>query len=142
MEAKKNVFSNYQFNTIRKNTVFDYLTEQCKYLTIKTGGVLRMEVLVMDGCTNGNPKLSAATYILSVKSPQLGNFSKNYLTITETLDLCPFPVDIVINDYCDDDDTINSVSEDKFLETIQEILLRPSIKRSIESLYKQSIENK
>jgi len=134
--SDKNIWENLNFTEASTTSAYDLLCTQSEYLDKATNGVLKMQVETIDSLLDGNPPRLAEFYILYVVAPGLGNYRRKILTVAEYADTGKFPVDIV--SHIDNSKRIEKVSEDTFLDTIEEILSRPLIQNSIVNLYKQS----
>ena len=137
---RKNIWKNIDFTEKKEKSAYDFLLEQSDSLTVATTGVLKMQIDAVDSYFDEEPPRLAALYILYVVAPILGNFRRKILTVAEYSESGRFPVDIV--SHIDNSQPIRGISIDKFIETIEEILSRPSVKKSIENLYIQSKEYK
>jgi len=134
----KNIWSNFKFSDSHEESAFDLLVKQTSYLVEATHGKLKMEVEAVDSYLDLIPPKPVALYMLYVVVPTIGNFRKKILTVVEGKVEGRFPVDIMchIDDQRDDD-----VTKEMFLDKVEEILSRPSVSRSIENLYSQSMDN-
>lgn len=136
--AKKNIWENLDFSEKKTESAYDLLNAQSDDLTAATAGVLKMQVEAIDAFNEKTGK-PVALYMLYVIAPQIGNFRRRVLTVCEYSDSGRFPVSIV--SHLDDSKQEDDISKDKFIKKIEEILARPTVKSSIENLYKMSKEN-
>lgn len=131
----KSIWDNLTFTESKQKSAYDFLVEQSQYLVEKTSGELKMEVEAVDTYIDEKTLKPAALYILYVVAPKLGNYRRKILTVVEYAEAGRFPVEI----YCHlDNDKMENITSEKFLNTVSNILSRPIVKNSIENLYKQS----
>ncbi len=135
----KNIWEKLKFTDTLEVSAYDLLIQQSKFLIIATSGELKMEVGAMDSyLEDGNKTIPVALYVLYVVAPNLANFKTKILTVCEGRQVeTRFPVDI----YCHiDNEKLENISENNFIDVISEILSRKLVKKSIEDLYKTSKE--
>ena len=133
----QNIWTGLSFSTQKEDSAYDLLVQQSKYLIIATSGELRMEVDAVDSYLDQDPPIPVAVYTLYVVAPNLGNFRRKILTVTEGKAAGHFPVDI----FCHiDEKKEEDVLEKDFINKLSAILSRPLVKTSIENLYQQSKE--
>jgi hypothetical protein len=132
-QKKINIWEQYNFNKKNFKSSFDYLKEQQNSFISKTKGILTLEV----ESKNSNDYQSMS-YSLYVVCPKLGGYRKEILSVLETNLTDGYPVTIMSMGLTDK--VFSFVEEKDFLDKIEEMLSIPTIRKTIENLYNQSIE--
>ncbi len=131
---KVNIWENFNFSEKKGKSSLDYLVEIESQLISKTGGILKLEIESMnssrDQFTHWSGNILNNVYIVS---NTLGGYRKKIITVIENNDSY-FPVSIT-SDYTE---IILQSEEKDFLDNLEQMLLVPEIKRTIENLYHQS----
>jgi hypothetical protein len=130
----ENIWESFNFKERQGKSVYDYLKEQESSFIAKTKGVL---ILNID--SRNVTDFSHMMYDVYVVSKILGNYRKRILTIMEGDMINSFPVTIMAEHLTDK--TLTVVNEKEFLSKLEEMLLVPTIKKTIENLYAQSAEH-
>ena len=128
------IWENLKLEEIQ-NSAYDLLIGQAENFTKATKSELIMDVESVSAIHEGE---HIRLYILYIVVPSLGNFRKKILNVAEFLNVGRFPVSI--NSHFEDDGIIEGVKEEDFLKEVKIILSREDIQRTIESLYRQSLE--
>jgi hypothetical protein len=137
MENGKNIWDTYDFDAPREKGAYEMLLTQAESLLIASKGLLGMTVQVVDSFLDTTPPSAILAFPLYVVAVELGGYRKKVLTVVEYKDRPAFPVDI----HCHLDDTeIKGVTKEQFLLIVSEVLARPSVKATIQNLYRQSVE--
>lgn len=130
----KNIWENFNFSERNGKSAYDYLVGLKDSFIAKTGGVLSLDVEA-----NSSSDYQSMNYRLFIVCENLGNYRKQILAVKED-NSSYFPVTIMSHGLTDR--VFSFVEENDFLNKIEEMITTSSIKRTIENLYSQSIENK
>ena len=131
----KKIWDSFNFTDVQEKSAFDYLSELSAPLIEKTSGFLKMEIEAVDSYLDEEPPKLVALYMLYVVATKLGNYRKKILTVVEYSDKGRFPVDIMCHI---GNEKLTEVTSENFVNTVEIILSKPSVKGSIENLFKQS----
>lgn len=134
----RNIWTYLNFSESKAESAYDLLLTQTDQLAQATNKELEMEIEVIDSFLESEPIKPVALYIVYVVAPKLGNFRRKILTVVEDKEAGRFPVEIFC--HIDDKKEDKRVYKEDFLDKIASILSRPSVKISIENLYRQSRE--
>ena len=133
-----NIWQQFDFSDSKQKSAYDYLIEQSKPFKIATNGELEMTIEFNDAFdADFKPPRHLGYYTLYIVAPKLGNFRRMILQIVADLDTGKFPVDI--HSVLDGEDFMQ-VEEGEFIGKFSQIMSRPRIKGTIETLYRQSKE--
>ena len=132
-QEKINIWEQYNFNKKNYKSSYDYLKELNNSFISKTKGILTLEVE-----SKNSTDYQSISYSLYVVCPELGNYRKEILSVLEKNLTDGYPVTIMSTGLTDK--VFSFVEEKDFLDKVEEMLSIPTIKKTIENLYKQSTE--
>lgn len=131
----ENIWENLKLDEVQ-TSAYDLLISQADNFTKATKSELIMDVEIIQTIQEGE---YMRLYILYIVVPSLGNFRKQILAVVEYLNIGRFPVSILSRV---GDDEVEGVKEEDFLKQVKIILSKNEVQRTIENLYRQSLEAK
>lgn len=132
----QDIWTNIILNDSDEITALTMLSSQKQAIKEKSAGELTIEIETIDYHEYDKPMKNLTLYILYVMAPKVGNYRKRILTVVEDKNKDRFPVDIISHI---DETTKKDVTQDKFLESVTEIISCKVVSRTIQDLYIQSI---
>ena len=137
MTKKKNIWKAFKFTNDDKSAL-DYLNEQKTNLCTITKGILKLEIEAVDSYLDTDPPKMVVIYKVFLIAPKLGDYRVKLFTVIEYYDKGRFPVDMFSHL---DNDKIENIKEDSFIDKVSEILFTKQIVKSkIQELYKLSTD--
>lgn len=133
-QEKINIWEQYNFNKKNYKSSYDYLIEQKNNFISRTKGILTLEVE-----SKNSSDYQSMSYSLYVVCPKLGDYRKEILCVLENNLTDGYPVTIMSSGLTNK--VFSFVEEKDFLDKLEEMLSIPTIKKTIQNLYNQSIEN-
>ena len=137
--TEKNIWDNLNLSEENLKTAYDYLIPQAENFKTATKSTLKMDLEVSNAVTSGENPRKVTVYSLYVVAPDLGNYRKKILHIAEFPEEGRFPVNMFSE--VSEEKNLNVIESD-FLTIAHKMLSHERIKGAIESLFRQSLQNK